>query len=227
MKILILVILSSLIFSCASYQSGSYADIVSGEHPDDTPITGYIDKTYTTNYYTLLQFTFGNGSPDWKRVKTVSLDFGSEELNKKVKVTLGKDLEFWAESIKHKITVDQFNTQVFLGSIAAAGTMVAISGTQNGSSSNLKAGALTYTTSLSIDAANDFSNIKDNVERANILPSGHLYKPFAIPAGLITKRWLLLEIEEEKMPHEIYISVTWKNEKQARYKIQVANKPFE
>jgi hypothetical protein len=221
MKILSILILSSLFFSCASYQEGNDAFIVKGEHPSDTPITGYIDKPYSTTYYTLLQFTFGNNSPDWKRIKSVNLDFDNNVLNKKIKVTLGDDLGYWADSIKHKLAVDNFNTQVVLGSIAAAGAATAISGANSGNSSTVNTGSLAYATSMAVAGVNDFSSSKKSLSRAKLLPVGHLYKPFSIPAGLVTKRWLLLEVVNEEMPKIVYLDVVYNNDEKVRYKIQV------
>ncbi len=212
-------ILSVALFvsSCASYQPGQGALIVKGNHPRNTPITGYIDQDFTTDHYALIQFTFGNQTEDWTRIKSISLDLKSQEANK-ASVVLGQDLTDWSDAIQNKIAIDQHNREVLLGSIAAAGVVtMAASGNRGGAI----AGAALYTGSVGVLAANEIADGISELERAKMIPRGHLYSNISIPAGLVVKRWILLKIPYGKIPNSIYLEVTYEKHGKVTYELPI------
>lgn len=221
MKNFVYLILLSLLFSCASYQPGKYADIVSGDHPADTPITAEVDKQLTTENYTFINFSFGNLGDDWRRVKSVRIDFNNKDLNKKASLIVGDDLQTWSSAIQHKLAIDRYNRDVFWGSIALVGATAAIASGRSGNSSGMAAGSLAYTTSLGIMGANSFIDQISDLERASLFPATHLYQPFSIPAGLYSNRWVLLQIKKEDMPRIIYFNVEYLDGKKAYYQIDL------
>jgi hypothetical protein len=218
MKLLILAM--ALIFnSCASYQPGKGALIVKGNHPKNTPITGYIDKDFTTDHYVLLQFTFGNKTAEWTRIKNISIDLKTKEANS-ASVVLGQDLNDWSDAIQNKIAIDSHNRAVLLGSIAAAGVVtMGASGNRGG----IVAGAALYTGSIAVLAANDIADGISDLERAKMIPKGHLYSPISIPAGLVVKRWILLKIPYDKIPGNIYLDVNYEKNGKVRYELPIKN----
>ena len=212
-----------LIFNvgCASYQSGEYANIVSGTHPVDIPITGSLDETLSTDHYTVINFNFGNDTKEWLRVKKVRLDLKNEQLNKKVNIVVGNDLSTWAESIKHKVDVDQWNKSVIWGSIALVGVAVAVKGGSTGNTDMATAGVGIYSGGLGVLAVNGIIDGLEEMDRAKLFPRTHIYQPFSVPAGLYTKRWVLLKIDRRDIPSEVYFDVEYLDGKKAKYKVSI------
>lgn len=216
MKIFILS-LTLLISSCASYQPGTGALIVEGNHPKNTPITGYIDQDFTTDHYALVQFTFGNQTENWTRIKNIAIDLKTKEANQ-ASVVLGQDLNDWSDAIQNKIAIDRHNRAVLLGSIAAAGVVtMGASGNRGG----VVAGAALYTGSIGVLAANDIADGISDLERAKMIPKGHLYSNISIPAGLVVKRWILLKIPYDKIPKSIFLDVTYEKNGKVRYELPI------
>jgi len=215
--LLIILIISS---GCASYQSGNYADIVSGTHPSSTPITGNLDSALTTEHFALINFSFGNMTKEWLRVKKVRLDFRDENLNKKVNVVVGQDLVTWAEAINYKRAIDQWNKQIILGTIALAGNIVA---NIDKNSPLGHVGATTDAFASGMLAGNIIVDTINDLERAKLFPQTHLYQPFSVPAGLYTNRWILLQIKKEDIPSHVYFDVEYLDGKKAKYSIRIKN----
>ena len=206
---------------CASYQPGKYAYIISGDHPLDTPITAKLDKTLTTDHYALIYFNFGNATDHWLRVKKIRLDFNQEEANKKINIVVGKDLSTWAESIKHKVAVDSWNRDILLGPLALIGTISLAASTNSSNPALLYAGVGSLAVFSGISIANDFIDMMDDLGRAKLFPKTHLYTPFSVPAGLYTKRWILLQVKKQSIPDEVFFNVEYLDGKKAKYKIKI------
>lgn len=204
-----------ILTSCASYQPGKDAVVVTGNEPIKTSITGYIDQDFTTDHYVLLQFTFGNQTAEWTRIKSISLDLKTKEANN-ASVVLGQDLNDWSDAIQNKIAIDRHNSAVLLGSIAAAGAVTMIA---SGNGNGVIAGAALYTGSVGVLAANDIADGISDLERAKMIPKGHLYSKASIPAGLVVKRWILLKIPYEKVPSKVYLDVDYEKNGKVRYEL--------
>jgi hypothetical protein len=217
--------LSCLLFvlalsSCASYQTGGDVMHISGDHPENTPLTGYIDEAYSTESYTLLQFQFGNYTTDWRRIKKISLDMITPA-GKKAQVVLGQDLNDWSDAISHKIAIDDHNKAVLFGAIAATGAALAVSGMSKGNFSQSKAGLALMSGTVAIQSVDQFVTNLDNLQRSQIIPRGHLYSPISIPAGLVVKKWILLKIQKEDIPNKIQFDITYENDKKAKYELKL------
>lgn len=221
MNRLLLLIIVLVHFGCASYQAGNYAEIISGNHPSDVPITGKLDSTLTTKHYAVINFSFGNGSREWLRIKKVRLDFKNKELNKKVNIVFGQDIITWAEAIRHKVAIDQWNKEVIWGSIALAGAVTAAASGSSSDSNLLYAGAGTYTLASGVLVANGIIDKINDLERAKLFPKTHLYQPFSVPAGLFTNRWVLLQVDRDDIPSEIYFDVEYLNGEKVKYRVRI------
>jgi hypothetical protein len=219
MKTILSLLFALTLSSCASYQSGNAVMHISGDHPENTPLTGYIDETYSSASYTLLQFQFGNETTEWKRIKNIKLDMLTPN-GKKAQVVLGQDLNDWADAIAHKVAVDQHNRAVVLGSIAAAGAVLAVSGPKT-NSRQTKAGLALMSGTIAVQNIGDYVSRLDDLQRAQIIPRGHLYSPISIPAGLVVKRWIVLKIERGDIPNKIHFEVTYSDNKKAKYELSL------
>ncbi len=170
-----------LSFGCASYQSGQYAEIISGEHPLNTPITGKLESALTTDHYAVVSFIFGNESSDWLRIKKVRLNFNDKELNESINIIVGQDIATWSESIKYKVAIDQWNKEIIWGSIALAGAATAIASSSE--SALFYVGTGTYALSSGVLVVNEVLDKMEKLERGKLFPRTHLYKPFSVPAA--------------------------------------------
>ena len=214
----------SILTSCASYQTGNFAYRESGKHPAAFPITAEVDKALASDNFIVINFTFGNLSNSWKRVKKVRLKFKDKKENENIKITVGNDLTAWREGINHKVAIDKYNRDVLLGSLAMAGA--AIASTSN-KSSNIKAGLILTSASISVGATNELIDKIDGLHRGAIVPQTHLYNPFSVPPKLYIKRWVVLEVPPTiKAPNKLWFTVDYEDGTSAEYSLKLINRAF-
>lgn len=221
MKAIKLLIAVVLVSSCASYQSGNYAEVAGGKHPKNFAITANIDYELSTEHYTFINMTFGNHTDEWVRVKSFRFDLKDDALNKKTQVVAGSDIASWTQSIQHKQRIDRYNTEVLLGSLALAGAAAAVGGARGGSEGLTKVGAGTYVLSAGVMVANATINQISDLERASLFPANHVYRSFSVPAGLFANKFLLLKIRQKEMPSVIKFTIEYEDGSKADYQTQV------
>lgn len=217
------ILFSLMVFNlgCASYQAGNYAEVVSGEHPEKAPISGLKDETLSTRNYVMVNFTFGNESDEWLRVKKVRLNFDDQEMNKNINIVVGEDIFTWAESIQHKVEVDQWNRDILLGSFAFVAVAASAAGSGSNSPELQVAGLGLYGASAGIIAANGIIDKVNELERAKLFPRTHLYSSFSVPAGLHSQRWILLQVKDAIVPDHVNFDIEYLDGKRANYRIKI------
>ena len=204
---------------CASYQPGSEVKISKGEHPRNVPISAYVDNDMSTDEFTVLQFVWGNKNKDWVRIKNVRLDLDNKELKKSINILVGEDLRTWADSLSHKLKVDNFNRQMFMNSLALIGTATMVAGGAKGNQDMAVGGAALTSAVIGIDAINKVMDEINHIERAALIPYTHLYNPFSVPPGLYTKKWIVLEAYEDEIPEKLYFDVEYLDGRKVRYNV--------
>ncbi|MCO4793277.1 MAG: hypothetical protein KC493_06185 [Bacteriovoracaceae bacterium] len=217
MKKIIPLLLLLILTSCASYQAGEFAVHETGNHPNNVPIKAKVDSVYTNSPFVFVNFTFGNKNVDWVRVKSIKIS-QTPELSK-ANIVMGDDLSSWAESMKHKIAIDNHNRQVFIGSVTTALAAAAVVGASKGNV-NLAYGSLGAMTAVTgIDEVSKVIAKANDAERSRMIPDDHLLAPFSIPPGLVTKRWILLQSKTGKFPSKIGFEVEYIDGKSANYSV--------
>ena len=219
MKTLTLTLMLLLVASCASYNPGKYADVVQGEHPEDFPINAEVVNNYSEDNYTFVNFTFGNLSNDWRRIKKIRvLSIGG---NEKSRIIIGQDLRYWAEGMERKIKIDRHNSQVMWGSISGAllvGAGVASYNNNKNLTIGLAGGAIA---AASVNDVNYVIDKLDALEMANLVPNSHLYMPFSIPPNLFLARWVLFESPDGDKPNFIEFEIEFLSGQKASYVVNL------
>ena len=218
---LIVYFLLFLLMSCASYQSGHTAKIEKDgkilENTQDIKVTAFQDDEYSTEYFTFIQVEFGNNTDEWKDVNKVLLNVVGDD----VKIILGQRLSDWSQAINNKVKVDRYNEQMVLETIVTSTAIGAIGSSHNGNIQSTN----TYATILAgvaiTDQVNNLTNKVSDLERTKIFPKGHLYSPFSLPPGLVSKRWILVQHAKNVQVVEISFDVYFKNSKKQTYVIDI------
>ena len=185
---------------CASIQSDyiarpfdSRGQLSSGDAtPSGLIISGEELDAYASDLFGLVEVTFENTSTEWLRVEQLELDFGSE-LNPMVHLPEGADLEAWYAATLQRNSIRNTNYATALAALFLVGEAVAVAGALSDEREVQVAG-----TALALGAAS-VAVIDEHVERVQrpgrvrpITQNHLLAAPFAVPPGLFTKKWVLL-----------------------------------
>jgi hypothetical protein len=195
---------ASLCFAaaCASVHSGNLATPADGATAAGDPhrtrlglvVSGKELDELGSAYFGVVDFVFENRTEGWIRIKTVTLDLGSEARNREVFLPWGTDLVRWYEAATQKLAIAGHNRQLFLSTLALAG---AVAGGVSGSNTGVLAGTTVALGATTVMAVDDIGATKRAAENAPIYPESHLLAGgFAIPPGLFTRRWVLLNTKD-------------------------------
>lgn len=199
-------LLMILIFfaGCASIHSGNYAKSTDASVPEaknskesvtklGLVISGKENKDLSSQHFGTVNLTFENKSPKWIHIKKVSIEFPESELNEKVRIPVGYELDAWAKATQERNSIRDFNSALIWGSIMAAGGVAAgVSSNRNVQAAGAVSaiGAGTVLTAKSIDSA------YSRVQLSKILPATHLLSEgFVIPPGLHAMKWITFYTE--------------------------------
>jgi hypothetical protein len=206
MKIIfiLLVFLSSFSISCASISNSNLAHQYSSDGKllknDKTKlglkITAEEDSEMSSKYFGLIDMTFENDTEKWIRINNVSLDFGSEEINKAVKIVSGQDIIAWKDAMQKLKEINDYNKSLVLGTIAVLGATSAMTS----SNQNVKAiGAFSGIGALTALTVDEYNKNLSRIENTKIFPQNHLMaEDLNIPPGLFAKKWILLNSSNHK-----------------------------
>jgi hypothetical protein len=205
--------------SCASYLPGHQSSLIDGDQ-NQLVVSTKIDEQVSTENYTMFYFYFSNPTNEWIDVKKVKLYFKDKNINQKTQIVLGQRLSAWIHSMKFKISVDQWNQSIFLASLGLAGGIMM---STSSNSSHAKVGGGVFLSSTGAQMGISMMNVMNDIERSKMIPENHLYRPFSIPKGLFTKKWILLEIDKELMPNELMFELEFNNGKKSKHMISLKN----
>jgi hypothetical protein len=205
MKIILLIqsILLVTFLSCASMD---YSNIGYELNSDNTPtnnehtklglkISAEEDEKLESEYFGVINFSFVNSSQEWIYIKNIKLDFGSDLINNNVRIISGRDILAWKESTILRNKIDEYNMNLFLGSLAVTGAMLSTSG-----NTNIKtAGNTLLLGSLASLTVKEISDSYNKIQYSSIFPTNHLLNgDFIIPPGLFIKKWIVLNTKNHK-----------------------------
>lgn len=187
MKIICCILLL-LVTSCASYSPGQDATIERHTSKEVLGLSAKIDDTMSYEDLVFVNFYLFNPTNNWARVKSAELI--DIENHPDMRVIVGKDLYYWAKSMEHKVTIDNYNREMLLGSLAIGGAALAIS------SNNASIGKLGAVVAIGSVLLSDVENLMEKIsslERASLVPEDHIYSPFSVPPKLVTRKWVLFQ----------------------------------
>jgi len=221
MKSLYLSFCLLLFTSCASYQPGKSASFKTGEKVNGLTITSHVSKDLSNDYFKYINFTFGNEGPDWIRVKQMKLLEPTEKNVGPLNIVIGQDLATWSESLLYMRSIDRWNRQVLLGSIAAIGTTTAVVGMTERNYKITIAGAdLAYGT-YGIALINNAIDTKKLKEKTKMLPANHIYRPFSVPSEMYSKKWILIKSDSKVFPKVLNFEIEFMDGKKSIYSFNV------
>src|SRR5437868_5148085 len=141
MRLLILLFCLLFSLSCASVHPGNYAQPEDSSNTKESEgaakksptksgllISGIENTGLSSEFFTAVDLTFENTTSEWARIKSITLDFGDEVLNREIKFPVGSDLAEWGESAQQRKNIRDYNTELILGAIAGAGGALAYGG---------------------------------------------------------------------------------------------------
>jgi hypothetical protein len=156
-------------------------------------ISGEELTSYGSEYFGMLQLTFENPTDDWVRVEKLTLDFGDDARNLGVSFPQGPEINSWLSATLQRNLIRDTNEALALGALLAIGTTVASIGATSGQSAVAAAGGavvLGTAAGLTADAVLEQVHVAEDVRP---YPDSHLLAlPLAIPPGLFSKRWVLV-----------------------------------
>ena len=194
---------------CASIQDSYVATPVDeqgnlAEHHRTTSglvISGQELAAYASPHFGMVEVTLENHSSEWLHISRLALDFVSPEKNAGVALTAGSDLTARYNATVQRNDIRATNSAAALEGLLLVGETAAMVGAASGKRPIAAAGAATALGALTIDRANAYGDQIASVERVRDLPSSHLLAlPIAVPPGLFSKRWVLLNTSDARTP---------------------------
>lgn len=191
----LLLLLSS---GCATVQTGRYGSpldargrtLTGHTTPVGLKVSARELTDYSSAYFGALVVTFENTSSRWVRVRKMSVRFATEPQNRGVMIPYGDELESWVTAADLRHEMRRANTQLVLSGVALGGSLIAAA---SGSSEGQAAGGAVAAGALTALAADQIGENRDRLEAPGPFPESHLMAvPFAIPPGLFSRRWVVL-----------------------------------
>jgi len=179
-KILILSVL--WLASCATTMPGSDLKL----NTNLLSATVREDSDYSSDKIKLYQISIQNTSNVWIDIDSVAL----EDPTSTASILVGAKMNAWLDACKLEKSVSDYNKDLFLGSIAAAGLVVggvSRNSTTSAVGLSLAAGAITAA------GVRELIDSKNKAEFQESLPEGHILRTFYIPSLKVVQRWIIVE----------------------------------
>ena len=164
-------------------------------------ISGVELRHYASNYFGLVENTFENATPEWVHMSQLSLDFGDAARNEAVLVPSGADLESWYLSTLQRNDIRATNHGTALDALFAVGQVVALAGAITGKREIAAVGGAVAAGSATAALVDRQNRRVQSAEGVPLVPQSHLLAiPFAVPPGLFSKKWILLQTRSLTSP---------------------------
>jgi hypothetical protein len=164
-------------------------------------ISGVELRHYASNYFGLVEITFENATSEWVHMSGLSLDFGDAGRNEAVLVPSGADLEAWYLSTLQRNDIRATNHGTALGALFAVGQAVALAGAITGKREIAAVGGAVAAGAATAALVDGQNRRVQSAEDVHLVPQSHLLAiPFAVPPGLFTKKWILLQTRSLTSP---------------------------
>lgn len=219
--------------SCASVHNGNYANVETGSGSNQKStgkqsasgllLSGQEVKSMASQHITQIDFTFENKTGKWIHIKSVKLNFGSQEANEAISIPVGADLDAWILAIKQNQAIKDHNFALAMASIGAVGAGLA--STSGNSQGQKNVGLFALAGASAALTVNSVRNQLSGLELAKIVPDTHILSSnFVVPPKLHTKKWVAIYTEN---PYELpYIDSITLEITTADNKIEKLKLPF-
>ncbi len=219
--------------SCASVHNGNYANVETGigtnqkstgkQSASGLLLSGQEVKSMASRHITQIDFTFENKTGKWIHIKSVKLNFGSQEANEAISIPVGADLDAWIVAIKQNQAIKDYNFNLAMASIGAVGAGIAA--TSGNSQSQKNIGNFALAGASAALTVNSVRNQLNSLELAKVVPDNHILSSnFVVPPKMHTKKWVAIYSEN---PYELpYIDSITLEITTADNKIEKLKLPF-
>jgi hypothetical protein len=194
----------ALLAACASHHPGKAAEAAGPDNVPGLRMSAEVIAEHSDEVHKMIVFTFQNTDPDWRRYKSAQVSFG-EATDAVTNIILGEDLSAWVESQRIKRLVEQHNNGLLYAGGILLGTAMAITGANSGKTGLGVAGLGVAGTAM---AANAVDLNRRSLLRTKVGDfTGHIYHPFSVPAGGLTKKWLLVHTPKKHQLKELILTL--------------------
>lgn len=191
-KTAIIALCAVFMSACASTHPGTKGTHVRGARSVPLIVSAEKQDAWSTDHYTFVTFTVENDSDDMLRVKNSEMDLGSGA-RRAGSVIVGQDLVEWAKAHEAEMERSQHNKKVAQNALLVGGLGVGILGaaTHAPSLAILGLGAAAGGAGWSI-VSGMRAGIR-NAKNPKKVPREHVYAPFTVPAGMIVRKWAVIQ----------------------------------
>jgi hypothetical protein len=163
-------------------------------------ISGEEVTQYASRYFGLVEITLENQSTQWVRISRLALDFG-ESAREGVALPQQEDVSAWYRATLQRNDIRDTNAAAALAGILLLGAGAAVVGHASDEPALKAAGSVAVLGAETALLARGYDESIQKAERAALYPGTHLLAvPFAVPPGLFSKRWLLINTRDGSTP---------------------------
>ncbi len=183
---LTIIIISALLYSCASTMPGHY--INSGSKAIMATVAE--DDVLSDKRIKMLQISLQNETDDWLEFDGALLEEG-----KNIEVLVGDRISAWVEARMIEKRVSDYNWSLALSAFTVGGAVVAGASQHQRTAAT---GAIVGLGSVTGLAVMDYQNTKRRVDFQAAFPDRHIFRPFVIPPRKVIQRWILLDNKNDE-----------------------------
>lgn len=183
---------------CATVATGKYGSaldaqghvLAGGTTPLGLRVSSQEVREQSSANFGLVAITFENPTAHWVRLRSMLVRFATAAQNQAVLIPWGEDIATWQRAAGLREEIRRTNTRLVLAGVALGAGAVA--GFARSDAVALTGGAIAAgaLTALAVDDAEEGLS---RLQRPAPFPETHVMAvPFAVPPGLFSRRWLLL-----------------------------------
>ena len=187
-------VLPAFAAGCASVHPGNSAKAETANAKIPLKVSAELGDRQDGQGYALIYVTFENVGDRWAKITETNVKFANGDASK-LSVVVGQDLVDWASAVETTRELEKHNRSVVETALLIAGGAAVIgAGGHDGAAASLARGigAAAVVGTGAYMVGNSIADAKHRQERTSWVPEHHLYQPFAVPAKLFVRRWILI-----------------------------------
>lgn len=208
-----------LLSACATTHPGNTAHTLLSENNPQLKLSAYTVTDINNPAFQLIEVTFENLSESWINIEQANVVIHTPK-ESGLSVVQGSELSYWAEAMEFQIKKDHHNRAALQTAMLGLGGAAMVSGNSSNSESLALAGAGITAGTTIWAVADTLTYSKRKAESTSMTPDSHLHNPFAVPAKLFLRRWVLLNKPASKKIDKLVLEIT-ADGKKGLYEVQM------
>lgn len=217
LKLITIIGLATLLFSCASTHPGKEGSTISGGPRLPIKISAETIDENAKDPFQLIEVTFENTSDEWLRIAKNNVVI-TNPATSRISVVFGQDLLDWAQAMELRKKKDQRNKELLQTGLLIGSAL--IGGANKNNSVGQVAGVAMVATSVWMVADSIKTQLR-NVEGVNKVPDTHLNHSVMIPGQTFVRRWVLLNKPSNSLIKHLLIQTETVGGKKETYDIKL------